>query len=242
MGCIALREAPTIYLARHGQTEWNVAGRLQGGQDSPLTHQGKRQAEAIATSLKGVKPTSILSSPLGRASKTADIIAKTLGIPFEEDTRLGELRFGEAEGLTLSEIDEAWPEFLEQRDREKWHVPWPDGESYADASERIQAFIEDLLTPRLAEDSSSPLLIVAHETINKVLIGHLLQLARSVITDLGQPNHVLYRLKAMEVDHAYLGDDVLDWIPGLLQKRSDDIVHIASEAPPSKQSDLRRHG
>jgi len=227
---IAVNAIGPIYLARHGQTEWNLAGRLQGGKDSPLTHQGKRQAEGIAASLRDVRPTSILASPLGRASKTAKIIAGRLDIPIVEDLHLGELRFGEAEGLTLSEIDETWPDFLDEREQDKWRVRWPGGENYEDASRRIQTFIDETLTPKLAENGRSPLLIVGHETINMVLIGRLLTLEPQVITKIGQPNHVLYRLTAKDVDHAYLGDDILEWAPGLLQKHLDDIIHIRSMA------------
>lgn len=228
-----MAETRPLYLIRHGQTVWNVEGRLQGGKDSPLTDQGKRQASAIASSLRRTPPARIFASPLGRASRTAAIIAEALSVPVEEDARLGELRFGSAEGLTLSGIDERWPDFRERREHDKWQTRWPDGESYQDADARITPFVSDILDPYLnvpcsSEEASRPIALVGHETMNMILIGRLLQLDPSMVVCIGQPNHVVYRLQGRLVDHAHLGDDELEWIPGLLQKRSDTVLHIAA--------------
>lgn len=216
-----------IYVIRHGQTEWNLAGRLQGGKDSLLTAQGKLQAEAAAISFGKTPPGKILSSPLGRARKTAEIIAKALDIPVEEDERLAELRFGAAEGLTLDKIDKKWPGFRERREEDKWHVRWPDGESYQDVDARITSLSADIPAP-FREADARPLALVGHETVNMILMGRLLQLDPSMVTRIGQPNHVVYRLDGRLVDHAHLGDDDLEWIPGLLQKRSDEVLHLAA--------------
>lgn len=218
----------TLYLIRHGQTEWNVRGRLQGGKDSPLTALGRQQAQAVAFSLKSKPPSMILASPLGRASKTAEIIGKVLDIPIEQGDRLGELRFGAAEGLTLSEIDKRWPDFRAAREQDKWSVRWPEGESYQDADTRISSYVAETLDRHLQDGAEAPLAVVGHETMNMVLIGRLLGLDPSMVTSLGQPNHVVYRLEARLVDHAHLGDDALEWIPGILQKSTGEIIHIAA--------------
>ena len=217
-----------LYLIRHGETAWNRERRLQGGRDSALTPQGRRQAEAVAIGLRKAPPASILASPLGRASKTALIIARTLDIPVVEDERLGELRFGDAEGLTLDQIDARWPGFREKREVDKWHVRWPNGESYFDADARIAGFVQEVIDPRRERQDAGTLAFVGHETINMILLGRLLELDAPMVTRLGQPNHVIYRLKDGFVDHAHLGDDHLDWVPGLLQKRSDEILHVAA--------------
>ncbi|MDH3661263.1 MAG: histidine phosphatase family protein [Alphaproteobacteria bacterium] len=221
-------ERRQLYLIRHGQTEWNLKGRLQGGKDSPLTALGRQQASAVATSLGANPPSSILASPLGRAKKTAEIIAKALDIPVTEDERLGEIRFGAAEGMSWCEINNRWPELMTRREQDKWHVGMPDGENYQDADGRIAPFVTDLLRPKLTGNGEAPLAIVGHETMNMILLGRLLDLEPSTVTCLGQPNHVLYRLQDRLVDHAHLGDDRLDWIPGMLQKRSDEILHVAA--------------
>lgn len=221
-------ERRPLYLIRHGQTEWNLKGRLQGGKDSQLTALGREQASAVALSLQKAAPGSILASPLGRAKKTAEIIAKALDIPITEDERLGELRFGKAEGLTMSEIDKRWPDFRAHREQDKWHVCWPDGENYEDADRRIAPFVTEVLDPELKADNGAPLAIVGHETMNMILLGRLLALEPPMVTRIGQPNHVVYRLKDRMIDHAHLGDDDLEWIPGMLQKRSDEVLHIAA--------------
>ncbi|MGI9498467.1 MAG: histidine phosphatase family protein [Geminicoccaceae bacterium] len=223
-----MAEVRPLYLIRHGQTEWNLAGRLQGGKDSPLTAQGKRQAQAIAASLRKMPPGQIIGSPLGRASRTARIIGEALDVPVEEDERLGELRFGMAEGLTLDEIDREWPDFRERREQDKWHIRWPEGESYLDADTRIAPFVTERLASLLSDVTAAALAIVGHETMNMILMGRLLQLAPPMVMRLAQPNHVVYRLHDRLVDHAHLGDDDLEWIPGLLQKRSDEVLHIAA--------------
>ncbi len=221
-------EKRALYLIRHGQTEWNLEGRLQGGKDSPLTGLGRQQAQGVAISLKARPPSLILASPLGRARKTAEIIAKALEISIEKDDRLGELRFGAAEGLALKAIDERWPDFRRRREQDKWSTRWPDGESCEDAHQRISSYVADTLNLHLDDHEGAPLAVVGHETMNMILIGRLLDLDPSMVTQLGQPNHVIYRIDGRLVDHAHLGDDILEWIPGMLQKRSEEILHIAA--------------
>ena len=223
-----MTEGRPLYLIRHGQTEWNQKDRLQGGKDSPLTALGRQQAKAAAISLKEAAPRSILTSPLGRAKTTAEIIAEALDIPVAEDERLGELRFGKAEGLTINDIDKRWPEFREKRERDKWHVRWPDGECYQDGDRRIAPFVTEALGRELDGARGAPLAVVGHETMNMILLGRLLALEPSMVMRIGQPNHVVYRLEGREIDHAHLGDDALEWIPGMLQKRSDEVLHIAA--------------
>jgi len=217
-------EARLIYLIRHGQTEWNLERRLQGGQDSPLTERGRRQAEALAQSLGKVPPVHLIASPLGRAKKTAEIIAKGFGLPVQIDDRLAELRCGLAEGLTWADIDERWPDLRDARDLDKWNHPWPEGESYRDVDERLQGFVAELRNAFLQEADAGPLGIVGHETMNMILLGRLLDLDPAIVMRLGQPNHVVYRLLGQTIEHAFLGDDHLEWLPGAMQKRSDDVL------------------
>lgn len=219
-----MTEARLVYLIRHGQTVWNLEKRLQGGQNSPLTERGRRQAEAVAISLKKAPPTFLYASPLGRAHETAMIIAQGYDIPLETDDRLIELCCGDAEGLTSADIDARWPDQRDRRERDKWHVPWPEGESYKDVDERLKSFVGEILAPLPQDIDAGPLGIVGHETMNVILLGRLLALDPSMVMRLGQPNHVIYRLQGHRIDHAFLGDDDLDWLPGALQKRSEDVV------------------
>lgn len=94
-----------IYLVRHGETDWNLAGRLQGSTDIPLNDQGKQSALKTAQYFKAndIAIRCIVTSPLTRARQTAQIIADVLAIPVIEQQALTERCFGEAEGLTAEE-------------------------------------------------------------------------------------------------------------------------------------------
>lgn len=222
-----MADTRALYLLRHGQTAWNAEQRLQGGSDSPLTARGKKQAQAIAESLKQYPPVFLYSSPLGRARETAEIIAKDHDMPMVTDGHLSELRCGEAEGLTLEEAYARWPELQAARDRDKWRTPWPGGESYRDVDGRLARFVADTLGPRLGERAAGPLGVVGHQSMNMVLLGRLLGLEPSLVISIGQPNHVIYRLRGKVVDHAYLGENHLEWQPGVLRKRSDEVVALS---------------
>lgn len=101
-----------VLLVRHGQSEWNAAGRWQGQADPPLTDLGRRQARSAAAALGAVD--AVFASDLQRAAETAAIIAGELGIgPVVLDEGLRERDAGEWSGLTRTEIDRAWPGYLD---------------------------------------------------------------------------------------------------------------------------------
>src|SRR5712692_8153285 len=99
----------TIFLVRHGETEWNRARRYQGWSDSPLTERGIAQAKAIGHRLRALPEAAsaeIVASPIGRARRTAEIIAECLGrtAPLRFDERLREISIGAWDGLDRREI------------------------------------------------------------------------------------------------------------------------------------------
>lgn len=99
----------TIGFIRHGITEWNRLGKIQGVMDIPLNDEGREQARKLGNRLKHENWDGIISSDLGRARETSEIISKLSGIPiWEYDKRLRERFFGEAEGSTLQEREERW--------------------------------------------------------------------------------------------------------------------------------------
>lgn len=99
-----------LALIRHGQTDWNLAWRMQGRTDIPLNETGREQARAAASALSNEPWHAVVSSPLVRARETAEIIAATLGVPLGAAyDELIEQEFGEAEGTLVSELDERWP-------------------------------------------------------------------------------------------------------------------------------------
>ncbi|HLX32748.1 MAG TPA: histidine phosphatase family protein [Gaiellaceae bacterium] len=95
----------TLLLVRHGETDWNADGRLQGHTDRPLTDYGRRQARKLADELGGEELDAIYSSDLARARETAEIVAERLGLPVALDPDLREKDWGNWEGLTTVERD-----------------------------------------------------------------------------------------------------------------------------------------
>ena len=95
----------TLLLIRHGETDWNAEGRLQGHTDRPLNDFGRRQANALADRLAGDGITAVYTSDLSRARETAEIVAGRLGLPVVVDPDLRERNWGNWEGLTGSERD-----------------------------------------------------------------------------------------------------------------------------------------
>src|SRR5579884_3458376 len=95
----------TLLLVRHGETDWNADGRLQGQTDRPLSDYGRRQARQLAEELEGEELEAIYSSDLVRARETAEIVGERLGLPVELDPDLREKDWGSWEGLTAVERD-----------------------------------------------------------------------------------------------------------------------------------------
>lgn len=99
----------TLCLVRHGETDWNVALRYQGTTDIPLNETGLRQADLVAAVVAEEDWDAIVSSPLSRAYRTAEAIARATGLsPIHTDQGLQERGYGEAEGMTLEERQAHW--------------------------------------------------------------------------------------------------------------------------------------
>ena len=176
-----------ILVARHGETEWNSVGRMQGQQNSPLTDDGLEQAYKLAQAVDQYDMDQIISSPLGRATETSNIVAEQTGLSMKTDDRLREIDIGAYSGLTKNEVNNRNPGFFEQREANKWKCRWPEGESYADASLRAAEFIQ-------AEDDLDGTIIVAHRSFNRVLLGELLELSPSEILDIEQSNDAVFEV------------------------------------------------
>ena len=140
-----------LILIRHGETDWNREGRLQGSQDIPLNDLGRRQAAEAAGKLRAFDPDfaglDYIVSPMQRARETADIIFADLGMApqsYRIDERLRELSFGEWEGFTWREMRTRERELAQSRQRDKWGFVPPGGESYRMLAERIRPLVEGL--------------------------------------------------------------------------------------------------
>lgn len=114
-----------VLLVRHGQTEWNREGRLHGQLDSPLTADGIAQASAVAERLVPYGVRTVCSSPLGRALRTAVIIAERLSADLVEVPELTELHLGDMAGMTRAEIEDAFPGAREARAENRYGWAFP---------------------------------------------------------------------------------------------------------------------
>jgi broad specificity phosphatase PhoE len=143
---------PTIYFIRHGETDWNLEGRLQGQKDIPLNDVGRVQAEEAARKLRALVPhfedLAYVASPMTRTRETMEILRATLGLHpevYRLDDRLVELTFGVWEGMTWKEVRKAEPALAALREQDKWHYAPPGGgESYAMLVDRIRPILDDL--------------------------------------------------------------------------------------------------
>jgi broad specificity phosphatase PhoE len=142
---------PVLFYVRHGETEWNKQGRLQGQQDSVLTDLGREQAVQSAVILRDLTARDgydlasldFIASPLGRARDTMERLRATLGLDptrYRTDARLAELRFGRWEGVAYPELLAQERDALAARERDKWNFVPPGGESYAQLLLRIAAW------------------------------------------------------------------------------------------------------
>ena len=163
---------PTIVLWRHGQTDFNAAGRLQGQSDIELNETGERQAVEAAPHIARLSPTRIISSPLQRAMRTAEVLADLSGLPVEPDERLQERSFGLWEGLTQEEIEEGWPAaFRAWRQGEE-----PEGigaDTRREVGERVAASLREAAA---GLDEDGVLVAVAHGAAITLGLTHLLDL------------------------------------------------------------------
>jgi len=157
---------------RHGETDWNIEGRMQGATDIPLNDTGRQQARMAAKALEKITITQIVSSPLSRARETAEILNETLQKPLTVDDRLREVCFGAIEGLTPQEIH-AKPEA-------ELFVPGviqlgglrlPLG---AETREDLLARTWDCIQEFLESRQTETFLFVAHGAIFATLCQHLL--------------------------------------------------------------------
>lgn len=149
-----------IYLVRHGETNWNKEGRVQGSENIPLNEYGIELAEITSEQMKEIPVEVIFSSPLIRAQKTAEIMKRDRTIEIITDARLREMGFGRGEGTLIKEAaaDEDNPlhNFISAPGR---YVA-KDGEDFSDVIARARSFMEEILIP--AQTKYKNVMITAH--------------------------------------------------------------------------------
>jgi broad specificity phosphatase PhoE len=160
--------APDLIFIRHGETDWNLEGRLQGQRDIPLNDVGRVQAEEAGRKLRDIaeRPEDLdwIVSPLGRTRETAERARDAIGLypkRYRLEDRLKELTFGAWEGHTWRELRAVDPAAVNARAADKWGYVPPKGESYAMLCDRVAAWLSEL------ERSS---IVVSHGGVARVLM------------------------------------------------------------------------
>ena len=183
-----------LYLVRHGQSEWNRIGRIQGRSESALTALGREQAGALGRMLRSVLPDTgidIVASPLSRAFETAAIIAGELGrsvVDVRTDPRIVDFDVGILSGSSWDAVAADHPELARLRleDPENFHPPG--GESGAEVLDRARAFLAE------REAAGRDTLVVGHGVINKFIRAAARGITGGEIIALGEDQEVVYRL------------------------------------------------
>jgi probable phosphoglycerate mutase len=194
---LCLRAGVTLFLARHGQTEANRADRFSGRLDTPMTEKGLVQAHAVGEILKrevGMRPElAFVSSPLARARRTMQIVRRVLGLPedgFTTDPRIQEIDLGEWDLLTDAEARARDPGLFDARIADKWNVRVPGGENYQDVAARAADWAAGIKADTFA---------VSHGALSRILRGLLLGLSWQAMTNLDEPQGVVFRIRGSEV-------------------------------------------
>jgi probable phosphoglycerate mutase len=171
----------TLIIVRHGETVWNHEMRFQGHGDSPLTALGRRQAGAVGRRLQPRSIDTLISSDLGRARETADIIAGYIGQAIHLEARLRERHYGVLEGLNAREIQERHPDVYRRLITEDPDFEIPGGESHRRHFEKNRGVIDEMAR----KAPGTTVVVVAHggvlENIFRYVTGLELDRPRSVL-------------------------------------------------------------
>ena len=180
---------PPLYLVRHGETEWNAAGRYQGAKDSPLTERGRQQARQtgrrLAHCFNGDLPLVAHVSPLGRTLETAALIAESLPLEIRIEPRLAEISAGAWDGLSMYEIDMEYPGALSAGGQHDWYFLGPGGETFESALGRVSAWLSE---------AAAPSLIVTHGLASRLVRGAYCGLTRQEMLQLPVPQDGFYMM------------------------------------------------
>jgi broad specificity phosphatase PhoE len=181
-----------IYLVRHGQTEFNASGRIQGAKDSALTPLGVEQGRRLGRLLGTLAPADarIIASPLGRTQHTARLIREESRLASEigHDARLAEISLGAWDGMLKDDIRAMAPEFDAGPRRWDWFFSAPGGDSYEAMTGRLGAWLEE------ARALPGTTIAVSHGVAGRILRGLFLGLPREEALMLDIPQDACFRM------------------------------------------------
>lgn len=187
-----VRGVTRILLVRHGQTEWNRRPpRFRGRAEMPLSRVGLAQARATAWRIGASwSPRAVFTSPLGRSWATGEIVAARLGVPVESRPGFIDLDYGQWQGLTVDEVRRSWPAEFDAWTHRPHLARIPGGESLDDVMARVSAEFRALLR----EHPLDTIVLVGHNSVNRVLLLHALDLPLSSFRTLVQSHCAISEL------------------------------------------------
>ena len=193
---------PLVYFVRHGQTDWNAEGRLQGQADTDINQRGREQADrngqVLARLIARPEEFDFVASPMRRTRETMERVRLAMGLDpfaFRTDERLIEIHFGAWQGLTFVELEAREPGSTKVRRRDKWNFrpPGPLGESYEMLRARVTPWLESLAQPTVC---------VTHGGVIRAVFRVIGQMSERDAAALNVPQDRVLRLQ----------DGLLDWL------------------------------
>jgi probable phosphoglycerate mutase len=159
-----------LFLIRHGQTDWNLKGKIQGSCDIELNHTGIKQAEELSNKIleERYKFSKIYSSLQSRAVKTAEILSRSTNLDYIPIEGIEEMNLGEWEGLSWAEVKEKYPIEYENWYINRRYTKTPRGESYQDMLERVLATIHKII-----KENFEDVVIVTHSAVIMSIQCHI---------------------------------------------------------------------
>ncbi|MEL6747732.1 MAG: histidine phosphatase family protein [Pseudomonadota bacterium] len=196
-----VRGTHTLYLVRHGQTDWNKSRRIQGATDIPINAKGRDQARrnggvladllidpALGDAAAQTGHLNFIASPFSRARETMEIVRATMGLPrhgYSTDPRIAELRFGEWEGRTWTDLRASETPAVAAYDADRFGFCPPGGESYADLMARVLEWYDAL---------TSDTVVVTHGGTSRALRVGVFGLDRSAVADMSAPQDQVLKI------------------------------------------------
>ncbi len=180
-----MKDPAHICVVRHGETDWNISGILQGWIDVPINEQGRHQARELAGTFAAAGFVAVWSSPLVRARETAEIVAAALRLPPPScHDGLKERNFGAIQGIPKAELAELNPVLLQQILRRNPAADFEEGERMDEFADRVLGAVADIG----ARHPGRRVLVVTHGWVMDVVTRHIGGLPRSAILNMKRKN------------------------------------------------------
>jgi broad specificity phosphatase PhoE/predicted kinase len=178
-------QSRSVWLTRHGESAFNVLGRIGG--DAPLSEAGRAYARALASVVRArVGPDAVVwTSTLRRTIETAEF----LGLPFRSWRALDEIDAGVCDGMTYAEISATMPREYEGRQADKFRYRYPRGESYQDVIQRLEPIIFEI------ERERRPLLVIGHQAVLRALYAYMMDRPPNECPFVSIPLHTILEIE-----------------------------------------------